>query len=503
MERSTPISPPGAPALSRLLLMSLLLGLAACRHSGEGPAEEATAQTEESGTSVTITVDMGPAVQAGWFDPSSEQVGLRGGFAPLTWNASMPARRLDESSRFRLTIVFPDGTPEIVPYKIKVEGNDNPNGGWEEGDNRILRLDDEKVSVERAWEAPPEPVPSTVTGDVRVHEDFGSGSGVAARNLHVWLPPGYSDDPDRRYPVLYMHDGQNVFDVRGAGAEWRVDETALALLESGELRPFIVVGVENTEARTDEYTPTVNTWRHSIRRTGDIEGHSDAWAGRYAVDGMPASDDMTLLVRASGDGFEVRLPGETGWAELRRENDGTLFAPQSGIYLEARERESGRVSAIDAWKPDSGGRGPAYAKFLVEEVKPFIDRTYRTLPGKAETSVGGSSFGGLITLYLGATYPDTFGSLLVVSPSVWWDDRAILDIVREAGYVPGQRIWLDMGMEEGEQMVAGAREARDLFDSLGWTPDEDLVYVEAAGAGHDEGAWAARMDDMLRFLYGK
>lgn len=486
------------PRVFPLLFITLLIPYVGCR-----TADDATPDGEPSRVSATITVDMGPALEAGWFDPESEQVGLRGGFAPLSWNVSVPARRLEESSRFRATIQFPEDTPEIVPYKIKVEGVDNPNGGWEEGDNRVLRLSDEKVSVERSWGDPPDEMPSTVTGDVRVHESFGDGSEVAARNLHVWLPPGYDEDPERRYPVLYMHDGQNVFDVRGAGAEWRVDETALASLEAGDVEPFIVVGVENTDARTDEYTPTVSSWRHSVRRIGDIEGQAAEWAGRYSVDGASQTDEMELLIRAAGDEFEVRLPGESAWVELRREDDGTLVAPQSGIHMEAIARESGRVTAIRAWKPDSGGRGPVYAKFLVEEVKPFIDRTYRTLPGRDATSVGGSSFGGLITLYLGAKYPDTFGGLLAVSPAVWWDDRAILDILRESGHAPGQRIWLDMGLDEGEQMVAGARAARDVLDSLGWTPGEDLMYVEAAGAGHDEGAWAARMDEMLEFLYGE
>ncbi|NNF04049.1 MAG: alpha/beta hydrolase, partial [Rhodothermales bacterium] len=477
-----------------LLAAALTLLLAGCRYSGDPP------QLEPPGTSVTITVDMGPAVEAGWFDPASEAVGLRGGFAPLSWGSSVSTRRLESSNRFRVTVQFPVGTPEVVPYKIKVEGEDNPNGGWEEGANRILRLDTEKVSVERTWEAPPDDVPSTVTGDVRVHESFGEGSGLAARALHVWLPPGYDDAPDHRYPVLYMHDGQNIFDVRGAGAEWRVDETARELIARGAVEPFIVVGVENTAARMEEYTPTVSTWQHMARRVADLDGENGEWAGRYAVENLPETDEAALLIRGAGDHLEARLPRDSVWVDVRHQEDGMLFEPRSGIRMEAIERTSGKVSWIRAFRPGTGGQGSAYAKFLVEQVKPFVDANYRTLSDREHTSVGGSSLGGLITLYLGATHPDTFGGLLVVSPTIWWNGRDILDVVRNRGYVDGQRIWLDTGLEEEEDMLAGARAARDLLDSLGWTPGDDLMYVEASGAGHNEGAWADRIDEMLLFL---
>ncbi|MGA1266587.1 MAG: alpha/beta hydrolase-fold protein, partial [Phycisphaerales bacterium] len=99
-----------------------------------------------------------------------------------------------------------------------------------------------------------------VTGTVRLHEQVHSSlSAVPPRNVVVWLPPGYSDpaNAERRYPVLYMHDGQNVLDPSTAflGREWRVDEVAERLVREGRIPPLIIVGIWNTPGRLADYTP--------------------------------------------------------------------------------------------------------------------------------------------------------------------------------------------------------------------------------------------------------
>ena len=98
----------------------------------------------------------------------------------------------------------------------------------------------------------------TLTGEFRLHETFASRHLEHPRTLVVYLPPGYDHEPDRRYPVLYLHDGQNVFDkATSVGEEWRVDETATAMIERGEIAPLIIVGIYNTgEHRIEEYTPS-------------------------------------------------------------------------------------------------------------------------------------------------------------------------------------------------------------------------------------------------------
>src|SRR5688500_1312266 len=91
----------------------------------------------------------------------------------------------------------------------------------------------------------PQPKPHTITGDLRTHELKSRALG-AARTVAVWLPPKYDRESTSRYPVLYFHDGQNLFDTATAfGVEWQVDETATTLIKRGEIEPLIVVGVFN------------------------------------------------------------------------------------------------------------------------------------------------------------------------------------------------------------------------------------------------------------------
>jgi predicted alpha/beta superfamily hydrolase len=131
-----------------------------------------------------------------------------------------------------------------------------------------------------------------------------------------------------------------------------------------------------------------------------------------------------------------------------------------------------------------------YGRLIVEELKPFIDSTYRTLPDPRHTGLGGSSLGGLVSLYLGLKHPDVFGKLAVMSPSVWWDRRAVLRDVRNARPKPRLRIWVDIGTREGRHHL-----------KAGWTEDEDLHYEEVPGASHSERAWGERLDRVIEWLF--
>ena len=265
--------------------------------------------------------------------------------------------------------------------------------------------------------------PHTLTGDVRLHKDFHSRILNNDRNIIVYLPPGYDANKTQRYPVFYMHDGQNLFDGATSfipGQEWRVDETAEALIKAGTIEPLIVVGIYNTGAeRVNEYTP--------------------------------AQDP----------------------------------------------------------KYKTGGKANLYGRFLVEELKPFIDKTYRTNSDARHTGVGGSSLGGLISLYLGLKYPRVFTRIAVVSPSVWWADNHIVHFAENQSRRSPLRIWLDTGTKEGrdapeaQRTVEGARLLRTALIRKGWKDEKDLKYFEAQGAAHNEKAWAARTPAILEFLFPK
>jgi predicted alpha/beta superfamily hydrolase len=95
-----------------------------------------------------------------------------------------------------------------------------------------------------------------ITGAVKYHRRM-KGAGLQDRDVIVWLPPDYETDKDTRYPVVYMHDGQNVFDpaTSSFGVDWQIDETADALIKKHSIPPLIVVGIYNTPDRFKEYTP--------------------------------------------------------------------------------------------------------------------------------------------------------------------------------------------------------------------------------------------------------
>jgi len=152
-------------------------------------------------------------------------------------------------------------------------------------------------------------------------------------------------------------------------------------------------------------------------------------------------------------------------------------------------------------RPKKRSRGLAriYGKFLIEELKPFIDKKYRTKPEPEFTGLGGSSLGGLATLAMGILFSETFTRLIVMSPSIWWDDFAIFRLVGILGEKPPLKIWLDTGTAE-----PGWEQARELCGCLieeGWRPGVDLSYLEVEGAGHNEAAWAQRVEPALRFLF--
>lgn len=233
----------------------------------------------------------------------------------------------------------------------------------------------------------------------------------ANRRITVYLPPGYDERDDKRYPVLYMHDGQNLFDADRAyipGQHWRMQEAADSAIGERAASPMIIVGLDHAgPARIDEYTPT-------------------------------------------------RDPKHSG-----------------------------------------GGRASEWAKTLIGTIKPLIDKRYRTIP--AETAVGGSSLGGLISLYLALAHPDVFRAAAVMSPSVWWNDRSILnDVDAFEGRRP--RMWLDVGGREGQQTLTDARMLRDRLRAKGWD-DDTLRYFEDRRADHSERSWARRVRQVLEFLF--
>ena len=124
---------------------------------------------------------------------------------------------------------------------------------------------------------------------------------------------------------------------------------------------------------------------------------------------------------------------------------------------------------------NKGGEADLYGRMLVEEIKPFIDSQYRTLPSRASTGLGGSSLGGLLTVYLGLKYSDTFSRLAVTSPACQWDDEMIVRYVHSLPRKSDQRIWLSVGTGESDLFLSGARSLRRALIARGWKEAWTLI----------------------------
>lgn len=168
----------------------------------------------------------------------------------------------------------------------------------------------------------------------------------------------------------------------------------------------------------------------------------------------------------------------------------------------------GRFEDYSPWdepRANVKARGETYARFLVEELKPWVDRTYRTVPGPEGTAVMGSSLGGLISLYLHLRHPDIFGRVGALSPSVMWSEEGLFRHWTQHTGRPS-RIYIDAGSEEGFEgghfpMHYGER-VRAFIEHLrrlGYREDQLLGVLEPGGR-HSEADWQRRLPLALRWL---
>jgi enterochelin esterase-like enzyme len=269
----------------------------------------------------------------------------------------------------------------------------------------------EEAVLAQMDDAPPHP-------RLRLHKAFHSKYLPDNRDVIVYLPPGYNEEPDRTYPVLYLHDGQNLFDGRTSfvkGRTWMVREQADEAIEAGEIEPLVIVGIYNTgDRRLAEYT------------------HEYNW--------------------------------------------------QMG-----------------------GGEADKYGDLLTQELMPWIASVYRVRQAREATGLGGSSLGGLVTLYLGLRHPQVFGRLALLSPSVWWNHKSILGYLNEHSPQLWERprVWLDVGDREGLRTLRDVEHLARRLKANGWRPGETMHFEKVPGGTHDEMSWAGRVRPMLKFLYPK
>jgi predicted alpha/beta superfamily hydrolase len=254
--------------------------------------------------------------------------------------------------------------------------------------------------------------------DLRVLGPFKISSLKRERNITVYLPPGYSQHLSQRYPVIYLHDGQNLFDPKTAfNEEWAVDETCDRLIKAGQIPPVIVVGINNGEAH--------------------------------------------------------------------------------------------RLSELSPWKDvryDAAGDGVGFLRWVIDDLKTYIDTSFRTLSEAEHTYIGGSSMGGLSAIYAAYRFPLVFGGAICMSPALWFARSQIFRYIANKQKPESLRVYLDCGELESARVHPKRNfynmsvALKELLEAQGFVLQQDLFWVSDPQGRHAERDWGRRMENALKLL---
>jgi predicted alpha/beta superfamily hydrolase len=327
------------------------------------------------------------------------------------WNPG--ALKMTNTGNHTWVIKIKTGVSFPIEYKYTLGSweKENANSNGQPLTNFIIKVKTDTIISDHvlSWLNKTErKITGQISGKVAYHRQL-HGDGIADRDIIVWLPPDYEINASARYPVLYMHDGQNIFDpaTSSFGTDWQIDETCDSLIKAEVINPLIVVGINNSKNRMSEYTP--------------------------------------------------------------------------------------------------GNTGSNYMKFVVETVKPLIDKTYRTIPDRNHTYTGGSSAGGTISFMLAWNYPDVFSKAFCLSPAFKIQN---IDLIKEVTNYKGKKQNLVFYIDNGgkgleERLQPGVDEMINELKAKGFKENRDIFYVKAPDAEHNEAAWAKRMPEALKLLLTK
>ncbi len=263
---------------------------------------------------------------------------------------------------------------------------------------------------------------------------------VDARNVDVWLPDGYS--ATEKYAVVYMHDGQMLFDsgLSWNGNVWEVDETAGKLYAEGKTKKFIVVGI----------------WNNGLKRHGEYYPQK-AYEKLTAEQKQFVSDNLLTLKI-------IDKP----------------FAPNSDAYL----------------------------KFIVNELKPFIDTNFSTRTDRDNTFIAGSSMGGLISMYAICEYPEVFGGAACLSTH--WTGiyqlennpipETFFDYINSHLPDTNHKIYFDFGDKTLDALYPGLQKRVDYIMYEKGFKSKNWITKFFSGKDHSESAWRERVSIPLEFL---
>jgi predicted alpha/beta superfamily hydrolase len=270
------------------------------------------------------------------------------------------------------------------------------------------------------------------------------------RPVYAYLPPSYDENTDATYPVVYMHDGQNLWAAHpelAFGATWDVDTAFDTAAETGACS--------------------------SAQLTG--------W-GAQPLGGTAQT--------CTGD-------GDCASGACRTFPEAIVI----GVFNTAN-RIHEYTPTTDPGYPEGGG-ADLYLKMLVTELKPTIDGMLRTRPGVASTAMAGSSLGGLVTAYAGLQYPQVYGLIGAISPSSWWNNDVIVADVKTTMGAPARPLVVYVDSGEGTaddqadtDMLAAA------YLGVGYVDGQSFRHVVQPGAVHSEVYWAERFPGAMQLLLG-
>lgn len=251
---------------------------------------------------------------------------------------------------------------------------------------------------------------------------------ISPRNIDIWHPLDYDASSVKRYPVIYMHDGQNLFDpaLSYLGVDWGVDQAITQLMMDRGIPGAIVVGIWNTPLRYREYMP------------------------------------------------------QRPFAAIADQPEASQFISEKG------------------GEPISD----AYLRCIVEEVKPFVDGNFRTLPGAESTLLMGSSMGGLVSLYGVASYPQIFGKAACLSTHWTIGGSAFVDEIGKMLPAPANhRFYFDYGTLQQDALYEPRQTRIDQRAlAAGYVKDQNWKTVRWEGHEHSERAWRSRLSTPLTYL---
>jgi len=287
-------------------------------------------------------------------------------------------------------------------------------------------------------------LPAVISGSLQRHENFPSKY-VTSRHVDVWLPEGYNEL--QKYNVLYMHDGQMLFDSATTWNKqsWEVDDVITGLLQQQKIKDVIVVAIWN----------------------GGSTRHADYFPQKP---------------------FEALSQAE-----------------KDTVYSAAR---SNGVSVFNNYKIQSDN----YLKFLVKELKPFIDKNYSVFKDRSHTFIAGSSMGGLISMYAICEYPNIFGGAACLSthwPGIFTMENnpvpnTFFSYLKK--HLPNpktHKIYFDYGDATLDALYPPLqKKADEIMKEKGFTT-VNWITKYFPGEEHSEKAWHKRLAVPLTFLLGR